>query len=112
MPKNRKIESLDLTSNSNPTSSPILMRTLALIGICFFIAGIFLFTRGPAWHFGYMSSGILVGLLGLLILGLTAGNPDAETPARSPRSKSRPRRRPTAELRSLRVRRMPAGGGR
>jgi hypothetical protein len=59
-----------------------------------------------------MFAGVLVGSLGLLILGLTAGNPEGGGSVASPRSKSRLRRRPTTGMRSLRVRRMPAGGGR
>ena len=113
MPKNRKPEPLGASPDHNlDSSTPTTMRTLALIGTCFFVAGIFLFTRGPAWHFGYMFSGTLVGLLGLLILGLTASNSDRDGPARSRRSKTRLRRRPTTGIRSLRVRRMPAAGGR
>jgi hypothetical protein len=86
------------------------MRTLALIGTCFFVAGIFLFTRGPVWHFGYMLSGTVVGLFGLLILGLTASNSETSNPARSPRSKGRQRRRSTTGIRSLRTRRVVING--
>jgi hypothetical protein len=92
------------------------MRTLALIGTLLFITGTFLVTRATGWNqFGYIISGTLVGLLGLLVLGLTASNsePDA-SPARKSRSKGRLRRRSTTGIRSLRVRRSPvgAGGGR
>jgi hypothetical protein len=86
------------------------MRTLALIGTCFFVAGIFLFTRGTDWHFGYMFSGTVVGLLGLLILGLTASNSGSDAPGRSPRPKSRLRRRSTSGIRSLRTRRVVISG--
>jgi hypothetical protein len=105
MPKN--------TRNTHDSSTAPLMRTLALIGTCFFLAGIFLFTRGPAWHFGYVISGSVVGLLGLLILGLTASQQQSSVPARSSRSKGRIRRRPSAEIRSLRTRRVViTGAGR
>jgi hypothetical protein len=94
------------------------MRTLALIGTLLFIAGTFLVTRATGWNqYGYIISGTLAGLLGLLVLGLTASNsetdPDA-TPARKSRSKGRVRRRSTTGIRSLRVRRTPVGaaGGR
>ena len=86
------------------------MRTLALIGTCFFVAGIYLFTRGPAWHFGYIISGSVVGLLGLLILGLTASNSEPCAPTRSPRSRGRLRRRSTTGIRSLRTRRIVISG--
>lgn len=114
MRKNRKLEPPDATSNhTRDPSTPTVMRTLALIGTCFFVAGIFLFTRGPAWHFGYMFSGIIVGSFGLLILGLTASNSEPSVPARTSRSKGRLRRRSATGMRSLRTHRVViTGAGR
>ena len=92
------------------------MRTLALIGSLFFITGIFLCTRDAGSHFGHLLAGAVVGLLGLLILGLTANSEptEPEVPARRAKSKSknRLRRRSTTGIRSLRMRRAPAAGGR
>ena len=92
------------------------MRTLAFIGTLFFTAGVFLCTRGTGGHFVYIISGAVVGLLGLLILGLTASNQEPHVSARrvQSKSKSRLRRRATTGIRSLRMRRTPVGaaGGR
>ena len=111
MRTNRKFELPVVTSNQNDeTSTPPIRRTLALMGASFFVAGIFLFTRGPAWSFGHMIAGIVVGLLGLLILGLTASDPEPSAPVRSARPKGRLRRRSTTGIRSLRERRVVISG--
>ena len=89
------------------------MRTLALIGTLLFLTGASLFTGGTGWQSGYSISGTILGLLGLLVLGLTASNSDSDAPALSPKPKSRLRRRSTSGIRSLRTRRVViTGAGR
>lgn len=95
------------------------MRSLTLLtGTFFFLVGISLFMRGPAWDFGYMAAGTIFGMLGLFILGLSTDaatdSADRTGEAKSPKSRSRLRSRPSTGIRSLRMRRgqASAGGGR
>ena len=114
MPNNRKLEPLGATSDSTPDSStPSIMRTLALIGTLLFLTGASLFTRGTGWQSGYSISGTILGLLGLLILGLTASNSGSDAPTRGPKPRNRIPRRSTTSIRSLRTRRVViTGAGR
>lgn len=80
------------------------MRTLILVGSSLLLFGIFVFTRGSGWSFGYMIPGGIVGFAGVLVLALAAA---AATAPSARRIKAvRPRRR-VITPRPGRMRRVP-----
>ena len=60
---------------------PVLlqMRSAILISVLLFVLGVFTFTRGTGWHYGYMAAGAMLGLFGLFGFGLlVTGSNSAE----------------------------------